>query len=137
MFNQNQYTYNQVIEQVSREEIAQLQQTIQGLKQHISNRQRDLYNIGATMKTPEDVLKHSVLQLEQNRDFAHLKSYTSKLEEMLKNAQFNFGKNLSKEVKKQIYHLYKSGKYTQVELANQYNTTQSTVNKIVNGSIPE
>lgn len=123
--------YEQSVQQASREEIAQLNQEIHAINKHIQNRQQNLNYLQQTMKTQEDAVVYATLLLEQNKLIDSVKNYTKKLEDMLRISNFNFGNKLSNQTKKEIYHLYHSGKYTQVELANQYNTTQSTISKII------
>ena len=44
----------------------------------------------------------------------------------------NISSNLSENEKDQIYHLYKTGLYTQIKLANQFGVTQAAISKICN-----
>ena len=89
------------------------------------------------ISTQEESIKYGSLLLELNRSREDLNRYYKSLNEMMQMANFNFGKRIPEQSKKEIYHYYHAGRYNQNELANQYGVAQGTINKIVNGNSPE
>ncbi|MBT2772120.1 hypothetical protein J7J47_07720 [Halomonas sp. ISL-60] len=124
-------------QQVSREELARSRQAITEMEHHYSNYEAQVRMMQNNMKTDEDALKYANLMLELNRCRDNLRRHIDSYNELVRIANVQFPTTrLSDQVKREIYHLYHSNRYTQVQLAQQYGIEQSTVSKIVNGQPP-
>jgi len=124
-------------QQVSREELARARQAISEMERHYSNYETQIRLLQSNMRTEEDAVKYATLVLELNRcrDFLnrHINAYNELIR--LANVEFPTSK-LSEQAKREIYHFYHSGRYTQTQLAHQYGVQQGTISKIVNGQPP-
>ena len=130
------FTYIRQAPQIQRHEIARMQQFVLDLENHVDTIHQKLTLIARTMSSEEDRLRYTTMLLDFNKTIDSLNEHREKLNEMLSMADTNFGKTIPEQCRREIYHLYHSGRYSQVELANQYDISQSAVSKIVNGSMP-
>nr|WP_202979401.1 helix-turn-helix transcriptional regulator [Aeromonas hydrophila] len=137
MFEQQHSTaYMQFAQQNQRHEIARLQQFVYELENYVATVHQRLVYMGSTLSSPEQVLEYSQLQLAFNQSYQSLKEHQSTLSKMLSLAAPSFEKPISEQCRREIYHLYYAGRYTQNQLAAQYGVSQSAVSKIVNGPAP-
>lgn len=132
----NDFAYVRQAQQIQRHEIARMQQFVLDLENHIDTIHQELTLIARTMNSEEDRLKYTTLLLDFNKTIDGLNDHREKLNEMLIMADTNFGKTIPDLCRREIYHLYHAGRYSQIELANQYDISQSAVSKIVNGGMP-
>lgn len=123
-------------QQPARHEIARLQQVIVDLEKHLESVHHQAVLIGQTMKSKEDMEKYTQLVFNLRQGSENLISYKENLSKLLEMANLDFGKGIPEQCRREIYHFYHAGKYTQSQLANQYGVSQSAVSKIVNGQAP-
>lgn len=126
-------------QQNQRHEIARVRQFVIELEHHLATMHERLIHFGRNVSTAEDSVKYGQLMLEMNQKRVSLESYRNTLVELtaMADGASGFGKTLSEQCKREIFHLYATGRYTQEQLAWQYGTTQGTVCKVVNGPSPE
>ncbi|MDN0008060.1 hypothetical protein QVM88_17385 [Providencia stuartii] len=129
--------FNHVMEQqISREQLARTRQVIEEMQIHYNNYENQVRMMQHNIKNQEDALAYSshILELNRCRDniIRHINSYN----QMIQLANVQFKSNLSDQAKREIYHFYHSGRYTQDQLAAHYSVQQSTISKIVNGPAP-
>lgn len=137
MFDQQHSpAYVQFAQQNQRHEIARLQQFVYELENYVATVHQRLVYLGSTLRTPEQVMGYSQLQLDFNQSLQSLMQHQATLSQMLSLATPSFEKQISEQCRREIYHLYHAGRYTQVQLAAQYGVSQSAVSKIVNGPAP-
>jgi hypothetical protein len=136
IFNDPKSPYVQQVTQAQRHEIARIRQLISEFEWHLRDLHQRATVIGRTMQTQEDSIKYANLLLELNRTSEALNSHYQSLNQMMQMANFSFGKTIPDQCRREIYHLYHAGRYTQAQLASQYQISQSAVNKIVNGPVP-
>ena len=122
--------------QVQRHEIARIRQLIHDLENHHANLFNQLSILATEVDTPEDQLRYAGLVQKIRETRKSLMDHSKYLEELLTIAPTDFSRNISDQVKREIFHLYSAGRYTQDELANQYAVSQSTVHRIVTGEAP-
>ncbi|GAA3705491.1 hypothetical protein GCM10022421_10500 [Oceanisphaera sediminis] len=124
-------------QQVSREELARSKQAITELQYHYDNYESQLRLLQNNMTTEEDAVQYASLMLELNRCRDNLNRHITSYNQLIQLANVQFpSTRLGDQAKREIYHFYHSGRYTQVELASQYGVQQSTISKIVNGPQP-
>jgi hypothetical protein len=137
MFEQQHSTaYMQFAQQNQRHEIARLQQFVYELEGYIATVHQRLVYMSSTLSSSEQVDEYSKLQLEFNRSYQELKNHQSTLSKMLSLAPPSFEKQISDQCRREIYHLYHAGRYTQEQLGVQYGVSQSAVSKITKGPAP-
>jgi hypothetical protein len=124
-------------QQVSREELARSKQAIAELQHHYNTYEAQLRMLQSSMNTQEDAVKYASLMLELNRCRDSLNRHITAYNQLIQLADVQFPTSrLSDQAKKEIYHLYHSGRYNQIQLASHYGIQQSTVSKIINGPQP-
>lgn len=133
---QHSPAYIQFAQQNQRHEIARLQQFVYELENYVATAHQRLVYMSSTMQSPEQILEFSQLQLEFNRSYKSLIEHQATLTQMLSLASPSFEKQISEQCRREIYHLYHAGRYTQAQLAAQYGVSQSAVSKIVNSAAP-
>lgn len=133
---QHSPAYVQFEQQNQRHEIARLQQFVYELENYIATVHQRLVYMGSTLQSHEQVLEYSRLQFEFNQSYKSLREHQTTLSQMISLAAPSFEKQISEQCRREIYHLYYAGRYTQVQLAAQYGVSQSAVSKIVNGPAP-
>lgn len=124
-------------QQIQRHEIAQIRQLIQDLEYQRANVYHQAVLMGQNITTHEDQLTYAGLLGKLNQLNSSLGQYSQILNQMLSMATPDFSRSIPDQVKREVYHLYHAGRYTQDQLAEQYSIGQSTVNKIVNGPAPD
>lgn len=127
------YTHNV---QVQRHEIARLQQLIHEAENFNANAYQRLVVLAQNIKTKEDAQEYANLQLQFNMSRNTAMQHYATLQKMLQLANVDYGKNISEQARREIYHMYHMGRYNQNELAAQYGISQSAVSKIVNEPAP-
>lgn len=138
MFEENQFQIQniQYQQQIQRHEMARLQQTISEMQWHLNGLYQRATLLGQTMQTEQDRYEYANLLFQLNHTSTALNSHIDYLNQMISMANINFGKNIPDQCRREIYHLYYAGRYTQSQLAAQYNVSQSAVSKIINGPAP-
>ena len=131
------YAYVQQAQQIQRHEVARMQQFVYDLEKHVNDLHRHAAYLGQTISTQEESLEYSSLLLKLNQTINSLESHRETLNQMLLLANVSFGKNIPDQSRREIYHYYHAGRYSQAELARQYGISQSAVSKIVNSQAPE
>ncbi|WP_152998348.1 hypothetical protein [Pantoea stewartii] len=129
------YVYQQQT-QVSREELARTRQAIHELEYHLTKVDSYVRMMQSTITSPEEMHKYSSAVLELNRGRAELQRHINAYNDMIRIANVTHSSRLTEQAKREIYHFYHSGRYTQDQLATQYGVQQGTVSKIVNGPVP-
>lgn len=132
----NNFVYVQQAQQLQRHEIARMQQLIQDMQCHMSLLQQRLITLGQTMKTREESQEYADKLWELNVTNQNFIKHYEVLNQMIQMANLDFSKTIPEQCKREIYHLYHAGRYTQEQLAYQYQVSQSAVSKIVNGPAP-
>lgn len=132
----NSFAHVQQAQQFQRHEIARMQQLIQDTEWHMMGLQQRLMALGQTLMNREQSQQYADLLWELNVTNQNVVKHYEVLNQMIQMANCNFSKNISEQCKREIYHLYYSGRYTQEQLAFQYQVSQSAVSKIVNGPAP-
>lgn len=122
--------------QVQRHEIARIRQFMHELEMHRANLYQQLSILATQIATPEDQLRYVGLIQKIRETEASLSDRQNYLTEILAMVPTEFSRNIPDQVKREIYHLYHAGRYTQEHLAAHYGVSQSTVNRIVNGEAP-
>jgi hypothetical protein len=133
---QSSPAFIQVEQQNQRHEIARLSQFIFELEHHVATIHNRLAYLGQVLATPEQRLEYAQLLMDMNSGMGALHKHRETLQAMLALTQSTFGKQIPDHCRREIYHLYHAGRYTQEQLAGQYGVSQSAVSKIVNGPIP-
>lgn len=128
--------YTQIAQQNQRHEIARLYQFVYELENHVATLHNQLVYLGQVLSTQEQRMSYAQLLLELNTSNAALDSHRKNLNAMIQMANINFGKAIPDQCRREIYHLYHAGRYTQAQLAGQYGISQSAVSKIVNDTAP-
>lgn len=124
-------------QQISREDLARSQQAIAEMQHHYNTYQAQVNILQNNIITQEDAHRFSGLLLELNRCRDSLNRHIAAYNELVSLANVQFASSrLSDQAKREIYHLYHSGRWTQIQLAGQYGVQQSTISKIVNGQAP-
>ena len=127
--------YTQMEQQNQRHQIARTRQVIYELEQHTANIHGQLTYLDTNL-TPENALDYTNLLPKFRSSFDELQNYKNNLVALMSMMPIEFSKTISEQCKREIYHLYHAGRYTQNELANHYGISQSAVSKIVNGEPP-
>jgi len=136
MFDQQHSpAYVQYAQQNQRHEIARLQQFVFELENYVATVYQRLVYLSSTLN-PEQLMEYSRLQLDFNQSLQSLQQHQATLSKMLSLATPSFEKQISEQCRREIYHLYHAGRYTQVQLGAQYGVSQSAVSKIVNSPAP-
>jgi len=130
------YEYVQQSQQIQRHEVARMQQFVFDLEKHINDLHKHVTYIGQTMSSQEESMKYSSLLLELNKTISSLNTHKQTLNQMLQMSGINFGKTIPDQSRREIYHYYHAGRFSQAELARQYGISQSAVSKIVNSQAP-
>ncbi|MEC4748581.1 helix-turn-helix transcriptional regulator [Methylomicrobium sp. Wu6] len=128
--------YIQIEQQNRRHEIARLHQFINELENHIATLHSRLVYLGQGLSTPDQCNEYAQLLWRLNQDTANLNAHRLHLSSLIELANVSYGKNLSEQCRREIFHLYHAGRYTQAQLAKQYGVSQSAVSKIINGPVP-
>jgi hypothetical protein len=138
MFESNQPPsfFQSPVYHIQRHEIARIRQTINDLEQHFNTIYQTATYLGQNLRTHEDTIRYASALLELNQTRDSLQRHYSALNEMIQLANIDFGKTIPDQSRREIYHLYHAGRYTQAQLATQYQISQSAVSKIVNGLAP-
>lgn len=132
----NNSAYVQQAQQFQRHEIARMQQLIHDTEWHMQGLQQRIMALGQTLMSQEQSQEYGRLLWELNITNQNVIKHYDVLNQMLQMANCNFSKNIPEQCKREIYHLYHAGRYTQEQLASHYQISQSAVSKIVNGSAP-
>lgn len=132
---QSASNYLQMEQQNQRHQIARTRQFIYELEQHIANIYGQLTYLARNL-TSENAFAYTNLLTEFRNSYDQLQNYKNNLVELMNMMPIEFGKTISEQCKREIYHLYHAGRYTQNDLANHYGISQSAVSKIVNGDAP-
>ncbi|WP_038497454.1 helix-turn-helix domain-containing protein [Janthinobacterium agaricidamnosum] len=122
--------------QVQRQEIARIRQLIQEMEFHRNNMYSQLSIMAPRIATPEDQLQYVGLMTKIRETEAALGQHIQYLNQMLALVPMDFSRQISDQVKREIYHLYHASRYTQEQLAEHYGVSQSTVHRIVTGEPP-
>lgn len=137
MIPQHNPAYIQNEQQNQRHEMARMQQMIYELEHHIATVHNRLAYLGRVLSTEEHRQEYVNLLAQLNTAIPHLESYKATLASMLQMAPMNYGRTaIPDQCRREIFHLYHSGRYTQEQLGVQYGCGQSAVSKIVNGPAP-
>ena len=129
--------YIQHEQQNQRHEMARTHQIIFELERHIATVHDRLAYLGRVVSTAEQQQEYVSLLAQLNTAIPSLNTYRSALAAMIRLAPTNYGKvAIPDQCRREIYHLYHSGRYTQEDLGTQYGCGQSAVCKIVNGPMP-
>ena len=113
MFDQQHSpAYVQFAQQNQRHEIARLQQFVYELENYVATVHQRLVYLGSTLRTPEQVMEYSQLQLDFNQSLQSLMQHQATLSQMLSLATPSFEKQISEQCRREIYHLYHAGRYT-------------------------
>ena len=122
--------------QVQRHEIARIQQFMQELDFHRTNMYQQLSILATRISTPEQQLEYAGL-IQKIRDTEeNLVSHNNYLNQIMSMIPMEQPRQVSDHVKREIYHLYHAGRYTQDQLAQHYMVSQTTVHRIVTGDAP-
>lgn len=122
--------------QMQRHEVARMRQFMQELEFHRNNLYQQLNLLAPRISSPEDQLRYAGL-IQQIRDTeASLGQHHQTLTQMLAMVPMEYPRQLTDQVKREIYHLYHASRYTQEQLANHYGVSQSTIHRIVTGEAP-
>ena len=130
------YAYVQQAQQIQRHEVARMQQFVFDLEKHVNDLHRHVTYIGQTISTQDESIEYSSLLLKLNQTIGSLNTHRQTLNQMLQMADISFGKTIPDQSRREIYHYYHAGRYSQAELARQYGISQSAVSKIVNSHAP-
>lgn len=122
--------------QVQRHEIARIRQFMYELTQHRDNMYRQLSMLAPQIATSKQQLEYVGLIQKIRGTEQALTEHNNYLNQMLAMAQPEYSRQIPDQVKREIYHLYHAGRYTQELLAEQYGVSQSTVHRIVTGDAP-
>lgn len=122
--------------QVQRHEIGRLRQFIQETEFHRSHMYHQLNILAPKIATPEDQLQYVGLLQEIRNSEAALAQHHQALTKMLALVPLEYPRQLTDQVRREIYHLYHASRYTQEHLAEHYGVSQSTVHRIVTGEPP-
>lgn len=129
--------YVQQEQQNQRHEIARMQQMIAELEHHIATVHDRLAYLGRILRTDEQRQEYTRLLVQVNTALPQLQNYRESLAAMVRMTPMNYGRgSIPEQCRREIYHLYHAGRYTQEQLANQYGCGQSAISKIVNGPPP-
>jgi len=128
--------YLQQAPQIQRHEVARMQQFVFDLEKHINDLHQNLTYMGRTMSTTEESVQYSSHLLKLNQTIDSLNTHRQVLNQMLLMSDMNFGKTIPDQSRREIYHYYHAGRFSQAELARQYQISQSAVSKIVNSQAP-
>lgn len=132
-------SYTQIAQQqqITREELARARQVIVEMQHHCSVYENQVLMLQRTIKDPKDALELARCIVELNQKKEALDSHIHAYNRLIQLANVEFPNNrLSDQARREIYHLYYSGRYTQVQLAEQYGVQQSTISKIINNPQP-
>jgi uncharacterized protein YjcR len=122
--------------QVQRHEIARIRQFMHESELHLANMYQQLSILATQISTPEQQLEYARLIQKIRETQQSLVQHNEYLTQMLAMVPTEFPRTISDQVKREIYHLYHAGRYTQEHLAAHYGVSQSTVHRIVTGEAP-
>lgn len=122
--------------QVQRHEIARMRQFMSDLESHRSSMYQHLSILATKISSHEDQLEYARLIQKIRETDQALSQHGETLKQMLDMVPMEFPRQVSDQVKREIYHLYHAGKYTQEDLASHYGVSQSTVHRTVTGEEP-
>lgn len=122
--------------QMQRQEIARMRQFMYELEFHRSNLYQQLNLLAPRISSPEDQLQYVGLVQQIQQTEASLGQHHQTLTQLLAMVPPENSRQISDQVRREIYHYYHAARYTQEQLANQYGVSQSTVHRIVNGEPP-
>ncbi|WP_333689273.1 hypothetical protein [Methylococcus capsulatus] len=122
--------------QVQRHEIARIRQFIQELEFHRANMYQQLSILAPQIATAEQQFQYVGLIQKIRETEQALVQHSQYLNEMLNLVPMEFSRQVPDQVRREIYHLYHAGRYTQEQLASHYGVSQSTVHRIVAGDPP-
>jgi len=122
--------------QVQRHEIARTRQFMCELEFHRTNMYQQLSILATQISTPEQQLEYVGLLQKIRATEQSLVQHNEHLTKMLAMVPAEFSRTIPDQIKREIYHLYHAGRYTQEQLATHYGVSQSTVHRIVTGEPP-
>ncbi len=122
--------------QVQRNEIARIRQFMYELEFHRANMYQQLSILATQISTSEQQLEYVSLIQKIRETEQSLAQHNEYLSQMLAMVPIDFSRTIPDQVKREIYHLYHAGRYTQEQLAEHYGVSQSTVHRIVTGEAP-
>ncbi|ASL25592.1 helix-turn-helix domain-containing protein [Azotobacter chroococcum] len=122
--------------EVQRHEIARIRQFMHELELHRANMYRQLSILATRIATPEQQLEYVGLIQKIRETEQVLIQHNDYLNQMLAMVPMEYSRQIPDQVKREIYHLYHAGRYTQEQLAAHYGVSQSTVHRIVAGDAP-
>lgn len=123
--------------QVQRHEIARIRQFINELEYMRGSLMTQLNLLATQVSTADKQMQYVQLLNAYQTNEQNLQQQANLLSQMLTMAGADSQpRTLSEQTKREIYHLYQSGRYKQEELADQYVTSQATVSRIVKGDAP-
>lgn len=123
--------------QVQQHEIGRIRQFITELEFQQKTLISQLTILSTNITSDNDQLQYIQLiqQYNQNKDI--LSQQVTTLQKMLALFPSDQGRSqISEQTKREIYHLYHAGRYTQEALAIQYGISQTSVQRIVKGQPP-
>lgn len=122
--------------QVQRHEIARIRQFIHELEWHRANIFQQMSILAAQISTPEQQMEYVQLIQQVRETEQSLAHHQEHLNQMLTMVPMEYSRHIPDQVRREIYHLYQAGRYTQDELATHYGVSQSTVHRVVSGDPP-
>ena len=122
--------------QMQQHEVARMRQFMHELEFHRGNLYQQLNLLAPRISSAEDQLQYAGLIQQIRETEASLAQHHQTLTQLLALVPPENSRQISDQVKREIYHYYHVGRYTQEQLASQYGVSQSTVNRIVNGEPP-
>ena len=134
MFDQG-FIYSQA-PQIQQHEIARIRQFIHELEMLRNQMDQHMSLLASRMSTPEQQLEYVGLIQKIRETEGALAQHGQYLSQLLSMVPMDFPRQVSEQVKREIYHLYHAGRYTQQHLAEHYGVSQSTVHRIVSGDSP-
>lgn len=122
--------------QVQRHEIARMRQFMHELEHHRASMYQRLSILATQIASPNDQLEYARLIQQIRETEQELARHSEILSQMMGMIPMEFSRQIPDQVRREIYHLYHAGRYTQEDLASHYSVSQSTVHRIVNGEEP-
>ncbi len=123
-------------QQINRHEIARTRQFIDDLIYQHDNLDRYIHSFNFDPANREAFTQYSNALYQLNLLKTNIQENITHYNELINGVNTNFSKSLPDQCKREIYHLYHAGRYTQEALAGHYGVHQSTISKIVNGDAP-
>lgn len=133
----NHGAYYSKAPQVQQHEVGRIRQFIMELEWQQTNLLSQLNLLATRIVSADDQLAYARLVGQYRQNQAVLGQQVTTFQQMLALLPSDQGRpQISDQTKREIYHLYHAGRYTQDALATQYGISQTSVQRIVSGPPP-